>query len=99
MRRGSVVASAQMPVPPAELVTMMFGQPVQVAEREDAAIGAPVLELRDVSIDERLMHLEEVSLDVGGGEVVGLAGMEGSGQRTFLRGICGLSRTAGAKSR
>ena len=94
MRRGSVVASAQMPVPPAELVTMMFGQPVQVAEREDAAIGAPVLELRDVSIDERLMHLEDVSLDVGGGEVVGLAGMEGSGQRTFLRGICGLSRTA-----
>jgi simple sugar transport system ATP-binding protein len=34
-----------------------------------------------------------MSLDVRGGEVIGLAGMEGSGQGLFLRAIAGLVRT------
>jgi simple sugar transport system ATP-binding protein len=92
MRRGSVIGSRAMPVPPSELVTMMFGEAVEVAERPPAPTGATVLALRDVRIEERLISLEPISLEVAGGEVIGLAGMEGSGQRTFLRGISGLVR-------
>jgi len=47
--------------------------------------------MRDVTIEERTMRLEDLSLDMRRGEVVGLAGMEGSGQRTFLRGLSGLA--------
>jgi simple sugar transport system ATP-binding protein len=92
MRRGRVVGSAAMPVPPAELVTMMFGQTIEVAIREVVALGPARLALRDVVLHERLMRLEGLTLDVRAGEVVGLAGMEGSGQRLFLRGLAGLTR-------
>jgi general nucleoside transport system ATP-binding protein len=91
MRRGRVVGSVRMPVPPAELVTMMFGHPVEIAARPDVPLRDTVLSLRQVTIAERRVHLDGLSLDVRAGEVVGLAGMEGSGQRTFLRGICGLA--------
>jgi general nucleoside transport system ATP-binding protein len=90
MRRGKVVGSAQMPVSPATLVTMMFGEPVEMAEREDVALGDAVFSMRGVTVEERTMRLEDISLDMRRGEVVGLAGMEGSGQRTFLRGLSGL---------
>ena len=97
MRRGQVVGEADMPVPPAELVTMMFGEPVEVAERAEAVVGDTVLSLRDVTVEERLMRVEGLSLEVAASEVIGIAGMEGSGQRTFLRGISGLLRpSAGA---
>ena len=36
-------------------------------------------------------------LDVHGGEVIGLAGMEGSGQGLFLRAVGGMIRTVGGK--
>ena len=35
--------------------------------------------------------LQGIDLEVRPGEVVGLAGVEGNGQREFLRGIAGLS--------
>jgi general nucleoside transport system ATP-binding protein len=91
MRQGRVVGSADMPVPPAELVTMMFGEPVSIAERSDVTLGERVLSMRGVSVTERHLRLEDISLEVRAGEVIGLAGLEGSGQRTFLRGVCGLT--------
>jgi len=92
MRRGEIVGAAEMPVPPAELVTMMFGEPVDIAPRPEVATGESVFSMADVSIEERLVRLDALSLDMLAGEVIGLAGMEGSGQRTFLRGISGLVR-------
>jgi simple sugar transport system ATP-binding protein len=68
----------------------MFGEAVEIAERPAAPVGETVLALRDVRVEERLISLEPISLEVAAGEVIGLAGMEGSGQRTFLRGISGL---------
>jgi general nucleoside transport system ATP-binding protein len=90
MRQGRVVGNAEMPVPENDLVTMMFGGAIEVAERADIELGDRVLAMSGVTLEERLMRLEDVNLDVRAGEVIGLAGMEGSGQRTFLRGICGL---------
>ena len=37
-----------------------------------------------------------VSLQVRSGEIVGVAGAEGNGQRALLRGIIGIDRTAGS---
>ncbi|MFC2153579.1 ABC transporter ATP-binding protein [Actinomycetota bacterium] len=90
MRRGRVVGAASMPVPPEELVTMMFGEPIEIAERTGLPLGEPLFAMEGVAIDERHMHLEHLDLSVSKGEVIGLAGMGGSGQRTFLRGIAGL---------
>ena len=43
----------------------------------------PHIEIEDLSTDE----LESISLKVGGGEILGIAGLEGSGQRELLRTV------------
>jgi len=90
MRRGKVVGAADMPVPPEELVTMMFGEAVEVADRPHVALGDVVFSMKDVTVSERLMEVSDLNLEMQAGEVIGIAGMEGSGQTTFLRGVCGL---------
>jgi simple sugar transport system ATP-binding protein len=95
MRGGRVVGAVTMPVPPAELVRMMFSTEVQIAQRSAVPLGSITLSLHDVAFQERHLHLEDLSLDVVSAEVIGLAGMEGSGQHTFLRGISGLTPSSG----
>jgi simple sugar transport system ATP-binding protein len=48
-------------------------------------------------VEDRLLTIDDVSLTVAPGEVIGLAGMEGSGQRTFLRGVCGLLKPSAGR--
>jgi len=53
-----------------------------------AAAGAPLLEVRDLSIRYgRVQALEHVSLEVRAGEVVTLIGANGAGKSTTLRSI------------
>ncbi len=87
MTRGKVVGEAEMPVPPEQLVKMMFGQAVEVKDRPAVDHGAAQLKLSDIRTASGMLSEEPVSLEVRAGEVVGLAGMEGSGQDAFLR-IC-----------
>jgi simple sugar transport system ATP-binding protein len=87
MTRGKIVGEADLPVPHERLVEMMFGQVIETQERDDAALGASHLELSSVRTATGLLSEETISLDVRAGEVIGLAGMEGSGQDAFLR-IC-----------
>ena len=85
--RGKVVGEAEMPVPPERLVEMMFGQAVEIRDREEVDHGGSHLTLDSVRTATGLLSEEPTSLDVKASEVIGLAGMEGSGQDTFLR-IC-----------
>ncbi len=87
MTRGRVVGEADMPVPPQQLVKMMFGQAVEIRDRDHVQLGVPRLALDSVRNASGLLSEEPLSLEVKTGEVIGLAGMEGSGQDVFLR-IC-----------
>src|SRR5207344_2693435 len=55
--------------------------------------AAPVLELEEISTrpDREGPPLAEVSLVVGRGEIVGIAGVEGNGQRTLVRTLSDLT--------
>ncbi|HWI21289.1 MAG TPA: ATP-binding cassette domain-containing protein, partial [Baekduia sp.] len=53
--------------------------------------GERVLEVRGLSGG----NFQDIDLDVAAGEIVGLAGIEGNGQREFLRGLAGLHRSQG----
>lgn len=57
----------------------------------------PVLEIRDVSTrnDDESPKLDAVNLSISPGEIVGIAGVEGNGQRTLVSTIAGLSTVAG----
>lgn len=90
MRQGQVVGHSEMPCPPERLVEMMFGSTVEVEGRSEIELGDRVLSVRDLGVSERLLSIESLDLEILSGEIVGLAGLEGSGQQTLLRACSGL---------
>ncbi len=95
IRQGKVVYEADMPVPSETLVAEMFGKVFVEEDRESVPLGGPVLECRDLTLDEGTTHIDGLDLTIAAGEVVGLAGLEGSGQRTLLRACAGLLEPSG----
>jgi simple sugar transport system ATP-binding protein len=53
--------------------------------------------MNNVSMEDARLKIRDVNFEARTGEVIGLAGMEGSGQGTFLRACAGLIRTVGGK--
>jgi general nucleoside transport system ATP-binding protein len=92
MRRGKVVGTTSMPYPTEKLVEMMFGKVLAQPEPATAELGYPALQLDGITVTERGLSTSDFTLTVRGGEVIGLAGLEGSGQRTLLRACAGLLR-------
>ncbi|MFG1705833.1 ABC transporter ATP-binding protein [Nonomuraea sp. M3C6] len=83
-----------------ELVQAMIGRSLTATatHRPGAVSDADhVLEVRDLSVRDRdgVARLSEVSFGVRPGEIVGLAGVAGSGQRELVDTVTGL-RTSGA---
>ena len=90
MRRGKVIGETRLPASTDRLVEMMFGEVIAQPEPVTVELGGEVLRLDDATIGERAMTVEHLTLSVREGEIVGLAGLEGSGQRTLLRTCVGL---------
>jgi ABC-type uncharacterized transport system ATPase subunit len=97
LRQGYLVGEAKAPYVTKQLVEMMFGKAISVGERISSVEPEVILSLRGVSAEAYHLALNNVNLDVHRGEVIGLAGMEGSGQDLFLRSITGLVRTVGGR--
>lgn len=92
LRQGKLVGEAKPPYLTDELVKMMFGRLVTLAERHPAEPGEPVLELVDVAVEDHRIRIDDVNLEACSGETIGLAGMEGSGQRLLLQACAGILR-------
>jgi simple sugar transport system ATP-binding protein len=90
MRRGRVVGEAEMPCPAERLVAMMFGHVLAGSEPAHPSLGGPALELEGATLTERSLATAPLDLTVREREIVGLAGLEGSGQRLLLRAAAGL---------
>jgi simple sugar transport system ATP-binding protein len=77
-----------------ELAELMVGRPVAltVEKPPQKRSGPPALRLDDVYVEhaEGRDQLRGVSLTVSPGEIVGIAGVDGNGQRAMLETICGL---------
>lgn len=71
---------------------------VQLEEHAEHEVGDVVLDLAGVTVlDGPTVRLDGVELTVRAGEVVGLAGVEGNGQRELVQLLCGTRRpTSGA---
>jgi simple sugar transport system ATP-binding protein len=90
LRGGKLVGHRHMPTPIDELVTLMFGQSLQPPSRRDHTLGEEILRAESVSLAARRLTVRDLSLSVRSGEVIGLAGLDGSGQSDFLRACAGL---------
>lgn len=82
-----------------ELVHLMVGRSVKKVARESADDGAggSVLELRQVKAlgDRGTPVLRGIDLEVRAGEIFGIAGVAGNGQRELCEVIAGLKRVTG----
>lgn len=90
LRQGKVIGERAMPCPISELVAMMFGQAIERTERPAMHAEKVVLQVSDLSAQGRRLQVRSINLGVREGEVIGLAGLDGSGQEAFLRTIAGL---------
>jgi simple sugar transport system ATP-binding protein len=97
LRQGMLVGEAQPPYDTNKLVEMMFGKTIQVEARSPCRSEGSTLTLTDLSVEDYRLKVRGLTLDVAAGEVIGLAGMEGSGQGLFLRSVAGLVRTVGGR--
>lgn len=95
LARGRLVGQVCPPYLTDELVRLMFGRPVALGGRETSRKNETVLQLSKICIEDYRLNIQNVNLQVSKGEVIGLAGMEGSGQRQFLQVCGGLMRPVG----
>jgi general nucleoside transport system ATP-binding protein len=83
----------------ASLSRMMIGAEPPALEHRAAHVGAVVLDVRHLTlprIDQFGMNLSAVSLNVRAGEVVGIAGVSGNGQRELMYALSGEDTRADA---
>ena len=99
LRFGRVVGELTRPFETGRLVELMFGQSLAGSAREAVDLGKPVLELHDACVSGDRLRVPDINLQVYAGEVIGLAGMEGSGQHLLLRACAGLDRLAAGEIR
>lgn len=92
LTQGHLVGTAVPPYSTKDLVRMMFGREISLSPRQNASGCNPALTLSAMDVEDARLQIRNVNLEVCSGEVIGLAGMEGSGQRLFLKACAGLVR-------
>ena len=78
-----------------EILRLIVGRPVGQAFPDKAAAGRAAAPLLDVT-SLRGPRFHDVDLQLRAGEIVGLAGVEGNGQRELLRALAGLLPARGS---
>ncbi len=92
LRQGKLVAEMTRPFDIEALVTSMFGQVMTTSARPSVPLGKPLLQLSSLTLTDYRMTMNEVNASVQAGEVIGVAGLEGSGQRLLMQACAGLLR-------
>ncbi|GAA4621701.1 ABC transporter ATP-binding protein [Actinoallomurus vinaceus] len=94
IRRGTTVASADpTEVSARQLAELMVGSELPVPElRESTVTDVPVLTLEDVTVRNASGRavVDDVSLTIHEGEILGIAGVEGNGQAELVEAIMGM---------
>jgi ABC-type uncharacterized transport system ATPase subunit len=94
LRAGRLVGRKDLPATPAQLVELMFGQKLapHIRQPVDLTDAGTVLSLEKVQLRGKRVIVDDLDVNIRAGEIVGLAGLDGSGQGMLLRACVGLER-------
>ena len=95
LRRGKAIGTVRAAeTNKKQLAEMMVGRPVLFKlEKPPCTVSEAVLEMRGVTVKGESHHsLNDLNLTVRRGEIYGIAGVEGNGQRELVEAIMGLTR-------
>ena len=100
LRDGAVVGT--LPIAEADkptLARLMVGRDVTLrVERPQVTPGPAVLEVRGLTVEQDGRRvLDELTFDVRAGEIFGVAGVGGNGQRELVDALIGLGRPTGGE--
>ncbi|MDX2271116.1 MAG: ATP-binding cassette domain-containing protein [Cyanobacteriota bacterium] len=91
MRQGSVVGELGIPTASATLIDLMFGRALPPPLKPPTRQPIPLLCLKNTVLQNSQSPLPIPDFTLQQGEVIGLAGVEGSGQQRLLLHLAGLS--------
>lgn len=96
IRRGEIVGSGDpKKLTRPELAEMMVGHPVDLdVARAPFAPGEVILDIQGLTIlrPDGAVAVDDLTLQVHSGEVVGIAGVQGNGQSALIEALAGLRR-------
>lgn len=99
LRDGRLAATvATVDTNPEQLALLMVGREMKDIHREGkSSSGSVVLSVEDLAVtgDKGTPALRGISLAVRAGEVLGIAGVSGNGQKEFAQAVSGLRQIAG----
>lgn len=97
IRRGEYIDTVDVDeVTTDELATMMVGHAVKLKVDKDLANPTtPILEIKDLTVeDERgIVAVDNLNLTIRKGEIYGIAGIDGNGQKELIEAITNLTQT------
>lgn len=97
LRQGKLVGESEVPCSNETLVEMMFGVLPPRKERISDIQENIKLAVTDLKVETYRLTIDGINFEVHAGEVLGLAGLEGSGQGLLLRACAGLEEVADGK--
>ena len=96
LRRGKYIGDlVTKDTNPQEMTNMMVGHPVELnIKRKEPRDPKPRLEVKHLSVRdaEGVLKVDDVSFTAYTGEILGIAGISGCGQKELLEAIAGLQR-------
>lgn len=94
LRKGQTIGTVETKQVQAEtLIEMMVGKAVTLEiDRKDANLKEDLLKIKDINVLSKDHHhlLKNVSFSLAGGEILGVAGVAGSGQKELCEVLTGL---------
>ena len=101
LRKGAYVGTVNTKETNAkELTEMMVGKKIELKiDRPETKFDKPLLEIRNLTInkDDGSRAIDDVSFYIRGGEILGVAGIAGCGQKELCEAIAGLRKIVGGQ--